>query len=95
MGGVQSNRWKPNRWDLLTLCVLAVLVCWPWLAVLAFLFGDELHALARRVLYRRGDPPATPPPSYVPVASSLGAVFSFRRAARLPLVASLRQPGKS
>lgn len=69
MGAVQFNRWKPNRWDLLTLCVLAILVCWPWLAVLGFLFGDELHTLARKVFSRRAGPPATPPPSYVPAAT--------------------------
>jgi hypothetical protein len=71
MGALQFNRWKPNRWDLLTLCILAVLVRWPWLGVLAFLLGDELHSLAGRVIS----------PSYVPATSSPAEVFQFRRGA--------------
>jgi len=30
------------------LCALAIVVRWPWLGVLAFLFGDELDALYRK-----------------------------------------------
>jgi hypothetical protein len=85
MGAVQFNRWRPNRWDLLTLCILAVVIRWPWLAVLAFLFADELHVLARRVLRLRrpADPPAMPPPSGILAASSLGEAFQLRRGFRM------------
>jgi hypothetical protein len=92
--GVPFNRWMPNRWDLLTLCALAVLVCWPWLGVLAFLFGHELQAIARRVLRRRPNPPATPPPSGAPATSSLSAAFgrpqSWLCASRTAVTACMR-----
>jgi hypothetical protein len=42
---VNFGRWQPNRWSLLTLFALAVLVCWPWLAVLAFFSGDKVDVL--------------------------------------------------
>ena len=98
MREMQFKLWKPNRWGLLIMCVLAVLICLPWLGVLAFLFGDELHALARRVLRRHHPPtisPAIPPPSGVLVADSLSAGFGFRRFARLRSAVAALKLGKS
>lgn len=39
--------WSP-RTNVGMLCALAIVVRWPWLGVLAFLFGDELDALYRK-----------------------------------------------
>jgi hypothetical protein len=44
---VKLSRRRPNRWVLLTLCTLAVVVRSPWLGVLASLLGDLIETMSR------------------------------------------------